>query len=125
MSVDEVQEGTRPSLFVRAVKAIGELGCGVRRVIVTGMLEAGRPVRVSRMWQVIGGRVAGAIFGGGCGCGCVEVRWEDIVVRRSVGVECGIYNQLGGSVGVVYAREQVVDKGRELILYAESGSVVV
>jgi hypothetical protein len=75
MSWDEevVQAGTRPSLFVRAVKEMGVEGVGARRVMVTGTFGAGRPVRVSRMWQVIGGRVAGAIV-----CDCVFL---DVEVR--------------------------------------------
>lgn len=43
-------------------------GAGERRVSVTGTSGAGVPVRVSRMWQVIGGRAV-AILRFGCWCG--------------------------------------------------------
>lgn len=52
--------GTRPSEFVCAVNDIGgsedEMLEEERRVRRMSMLAAGVPVRVSRMWQVIGGR---------------------------------------------------------------------
>lgn len=48
---------TRPSALVRDVHfRPGMRGGGDRRVNVTGTEGAGVPVRVSRMWQVIGGR---------------------------------------------------------------------
>jgi len=68
---------TRPSELVVPVKGVGgglegERGRGVS---VTGMEVAGRPVVVSRTWQVIGGRVGEAIVDvgvvgvGELGCG--------------------------------------------------------
>jgi hypothetical protein len=59
-----VQEVTRPSAFVVAEKVRGVVAVvgevfGVvvveSRVRTTGMLDAGRPIVVSRTWHVIGG----------------------------------------------------------------------
>lgn len=48
---------TRPSELVTEVHLRpGMRGAGDRRVSVTGTSGAGVPVRVSRMWHVIGGR---------------------------------------------------------------------
>ncbi len=55
---------------------------------VTGMFGAGRPVRVSRMWQVMGGLVA--VILSVLGAGLEAWRCDAIEVNRSVGEDGGI-----------------------------------
>jgi hypothetical protein len=63
MSVEEVQVGTRPSLLVVAVQWEVVAWEGERSLSLTEMLAPGRPVTVSRTWQVIKGRAMVGVMG--------------------------------------------------------------
>ena len=73
--MEDSQAVTRPSLFVVAVQWAVVACEGERSLSFTGMEGAGRPVTVSRTWQVMKGRSAmvGGVLGlrvgiavGGC-----------------------------------------------------------
>ena len=59
MSVEEFQEGTRPSLLVVAVQWEVVAWEGKTSFSLTEMEAPGLPVTVSRTWQVIGGFFSG------------------------------------------------------------------
>jgi len=59
---------------------------GEIKVRETGTEAAGVPVRVSRMWQVIGGRESVDIVG----CVGFGDSWDEMEERRAIGEEDGI-----------------------------------
>jgi hypothetical protein len=76
MSVEEFQEGTRPSLLVVAVQWEVVAWEGKTSFSLTEMEAPGLPVTVSRTWQVMKGRSA---MVGGVGL------WRVVVIGGVVG----------------------------------------
>ena len=80
MSVEEFQEGTRPSLLVVAVQWEVVAWEGKTSFSLTEMEAPGLPVTVSRTWQVMKGRSAMV----GVGWRVVVVGWRWDVISASL-----------------------------------------
>ena len=91
--MDEVQAGTRPSLFVVAVQWAVVAWEGERSLSLTEMEAPGLPVTVSRTWQVMKGRVCAAMVGGvGWSGGGVVVGWRwDAISEILLGAEFALF----------------------------------